>query len=117
MTDEEIQAALASRPRPAAPPMKTRPVSEILAVTDEHALTMARKFGLLDDQGYLHCGHCKAVCDWHVSLHCPACRASAPARQRDREQQERERIATQRRDQEQSRPVQKVSGRGFRDGY
>lgn len=117
MTDEELEASLASRPRPPAPPMKTRPVSEILGCSDDHALAIAKSKGLIDRDNMLHCWHCKAICDWHVSLHCFDCRAGAPARKREREQQERERAAAERREQEQSRPVQRVGGRSFRDGY
>lgn len=112
MTDEEIRASLASQPRPPASPSRTLPVKDILGCSDDHALTIARSRGLIDADNMLHCWHCKEVCDWHVSLHCFDCRAGAPARKR-----ERERAAELKRDQEQSRPVQRVSGRSFRDGY
>jgi hypothetical protein len=116
MTDEEIRASLASQPRPAASPMKTRPVSEVIGCSDQDALTMAESKGLIDTENHLHCWHCKVVCDWHVSLHCFDCRAGAPARKREREHQDRQRAAEERREQEQSRP-QRVGGRSFRDGY
>lgn len=113
MTAEELEAALSRGAwvTPSTAPNPIRPVSEIVGVTDEHALVMARKFCLIDDQGFLHCGHCKQITDWHVGLHCPDCRASAPARQR-----ERERLELDRR-QAEPPPAERVVPRSFRDGY
>ncbi len=115
MTDDELRASLPHREPKPEKPSPARPLSEIVMVTDEQALVWARKFGLIDADGMLHCGHCRQICDWHVGLQCATCRAEAPYRQRERERQERE--ARSRQAQEQSRPQQRVAGRSFRDEY
>jgi len=118
MTDEEIKSALGSQPKPTETPMHTRPASEIVGVTDAHALTFARAKKLIDQDGWLHCWNCDVACDWHVSLHCTTCRVrsiySAPERQREERRLEREKRDTE---QEQSRPIQRVANRSFRDDY
>lgn len=114
MTDEEIQAALGSLPKPADPPMKTAPIGELLGCSDAHAATYARAKGLIDADNRLHCWNCHQVTDWHVSLHCPACRVESRVRAPERRRIERETaMATKQR--EQARPV--AAPRSFRDGY
>jgi hypothetical protein len=114
MTDAELETALAGRPRHHAQPSTVRPLSESLGCSDEHAATYARAKGLIDADNQLHCWHCRRVCDWHVSLHCDDCRASAPARKREQERRERE---SRRPLPEQSGPPRGQAERSFRDGY
>lgn len=87
---------------------------------EQGAREWAREWRLIDAQGQLHCAQCRKVTEWHVSLHCLVCRVDEqrerPERLR-REREERQRMAEQQRLEEQSRPVQRVGGRSFRDGY
>lgn len=118
MTADEIQAALDRGAWTAPPPSPNpaRPVAECIGCSDRDALAMAQAERLIDADGMLHCWKCNTVCTWHVSLHCTGCRLetirSAPDRRRDEYRAE-----VARRQQEPSRPVQKVGNRSFRDGY
>lgn len=121
MTPEELEAALARgawvSAKKTSAPNPLQPLGVTLGCSDAHALTIARARGLIDADGWLHCWHCKEATDWHVSLHCPGCRASSPARKREQDRREREQRAEEQRRQEPSPPAQRVGGRSFREDY
>ena len=116
MTDDELRAALPHRDPKPEKANPARHVSEIVGCDDQHAATFARAKGLIDADGMLHCWKCSEVTDWHVSLHCAPCRVESRARAPERRRLEQD-AARRQRDQEQSRPQQRVAGRSFRDEY
>lgn len=124
MTAEQLDAALArgawvSPPREASP---VQPMGAAIADTMEAcALALARRHRLIDAAGQLHCWNCGGPCGWHVSLHCVLCQAEERRTRPERRRRERERVRLEweraaREQEEQSRPVQRVANRSFRDG-
>lgn len=120
MTPADLQAALdrGAWVAPAATPSPVLHVSAALGCSDEHAVTVARAKGLIGADGMLRCWNCSVVTDWHVSLHCTPCRVES--KRTDPERRRSEWLSRQqesKQEQEQSRPVARVGGRSFRDGY
>jgi len=117
---EALDRALEQSYVPPAPPRSPlQPMGAGLSeVVEECARSLARKHRLIDRDGQLHCWQCGGPIGWHVSLLCPLCRADAPRRKREQEAKERAERERQRlEEQEQSRPVQRVANRSFRDEY
>ena len=85
---------------------------------EDCARALAARHNLIDQDGNLTCWNCYQPCPWHVSLHCTPCRVSSIAGAPERRRLEYEaRKSQEQREQEQSRPQQKVGGRSFRDDY
>lgn len=122
MRADDIEAALA-RGAWVSPPSQPSPVQSMgAAIADaieECALALAHRHRLIDQEGQLHCWHCGGPIGWHASLQCVLCRRDAPRRKREQDERERAHRERQRleelREQEQSRPVQRVANRSFRD--
>lgn len=109
MTPEDLDPALAQKPRPQPAPLlpaQVQPLSSAIGCSDQDAWQMAIAKNLIDDQGQLYCWNCNGQCPWHVSLHCQGCRersiAMAPERRRVEREKERARQAEQSRDHQPS---------------
>lgn len=128
MKADEIEAALergawVSPPRAPSP---LQPIAGDVAVDPRHVRNMAEAHRLIGDGDQLHCWGCsdrgiRNPIDWHVSLCCFECRAEERRTRSDRQRREwqdrqaRDKAAATVREEEQSRPQQRVANRSFRD--